>query len=61
VNEKAKKLGKPLPAGQLPEVGLPYWVQCKTFRCMAVLTKEGKWKSFSTEEELLDVTDVFFT
>jgi hypothetical protein len=61
VNGNDQNLGKPLPTGQLPEIGLPYWVHCKSFSCMAVLNKEGKWKSFSTDEELPDVTDVFVT
>ncbi|MGD1089563.1 MAG: hypothetical protein ABR955_12700 [Verrucomicrobiota bacterium] len=61
MNEKDQKSGDYLSAGRLPEIGQPYWVQCKSFRCMAVLDKKGKWKSFSTDEELPDVINVFVT
>jgi len=50
-----------LPAGHLPEIGRPYWVKCKHFRCMAVVDKEGKWKAFYGGEELPEVLNVFVT
>lgn len=48
-----------LPAGQPPEIGRPYWVKCKDFRCMAVIDKEGRWKTFYGGEILPDVLHVF--
>jgi hypothetical protein len=43
------------PTDQPPEPGVRYWVQCENFRCLAVIDKDGKWKSFSNGKELPDV------
>ena len=37
----------------------PHWVQCGGYRCLGILDKNGKWKSFATGEELNDVTKVY--
>jgi hypothetical protein len=31
------------------------WVQCKGYRCLAILGPNAKWRSFSTGEELKDI------
>ncbi|MGD1088765.1 MAG: hypothetical protein ABR955_08590 [Verrucomicrobiota bacterium] len=59
MNEKGQVLSDYLPSGQLPEIGVPYWVQCYNFRCMAIFDRKGKWKSLFTDEELSDVINVF--
>jgi hypothetical protein len=46
-------------ADQLPEIGIRYWVQCEDFRCLAVINKDGQWKSFSNGRELPDVIKFF--
>ena len=43
----------------VPQPGALYWVQCKGYRCMAVLDANGKWKSFITGEELSGVFNVY--
>jgi hypothetical protein len=55
VNEKDQISGDYIFAGQLPEIGVPYWVQCKKFTCKAVVDKEGNWKAFTSGRELTDV------
>jgi hypothetical protein len=32
----------------------PRWVQCKGYRCLAILGPNGKWRCFSTGDELKD-------
>ena len=32
----------------------PRWVQCKGYRCLAILGPDRKWRSFSTGNELKD-------
>jgi hypothetical protein len=44
-----------LPADQLSETGGCWWVQCENSLCMAVVDKDGKWKSFSNGKEIFDV------
>jgi hypothetical protein len=44
---------------QLPETGVRYWVQCEHFGCLAVVDKNGKWKSFSNGKELPVVINFF--
>lgn len=40
--------------------GKAYWVQCKDYRCLAILSREGTWRCFSTGNELLDeVVEVY--
>jgi hypothetical protein len=34
-----------------------HWVQCKGYRCMAILGPNGKWRSFYTGEELKDLVE----
>jgi hypothetical protein len=41
-----------------PESEKTFWVQCKGYRCLALLTKDGKWKCFATGEELHNVLNV---
>jgi hypothetical protein len=45
---------------QSPEIDKPYWVQCKTYRCLAFVNKQGKWKSLSTGKEVTDIVKVYF-
>jgi hypothetical protein len=59
VNEKDKNSGDHHPVRQVLEIGQPYWVQCKNIRCMAVVDKEGKWKTSNNGRELPDVINVF--
>jgi len=35
----------------------PRWVQGKGYRCLAILGPDGKWRSFSTGDELKDVVE----
>ena len=59
INDKLQNPDGIIPPSQLVQIGQPYWVQCTRFKCLAVVTKEGRWKVFSTGEELPDVIDVF--
>lgn len=40
-----------------PEVGVPVVVQCKDFRCLGYLDKNGKWRDFARSHELSEVVD----
>jgi len=41
----------------LPEMGMPVMVQCKEFRCLGYLARDGKWRDFGTSAELPGVVD----
>jgi CheY-like chemotaxis protein len=41
----------------LPEVGMPVMVQCKEFRCLGYLDREGAWRDFEKSLKLSDVVD----
>ena len=41
-----------------PQPGALRWVKCKDYRCMGVLDREGRWRSFATGKELTDVIEV---
>jgi len=41
----------------LPEVGVPVMVQCKDFRCLGYLDREGSWRDFQNSLKLGDVVD----
>jgi CheY-like chemotaxis protein len=41
----------------LPEVGIPVMVQCKDFRCLGYLDREGTWRDFEKSLKLSDVID----
>lgn len=41
----------------IPEMGIPVLVQCKEFRCLGYLDREGKWRDFKTSAELPDAID----
>jgi hypothetical protein len=41
------------------EPGKAYWVQCKSYRCLAVLDQQGRWRSYANDKELTDVIKVF--
>ncbi|HEX4264910.1 MAG TPA: response regulator [Verrucomicrobiae bacterium] len=41
----------------LPEVGTPVMVQCKNFRCLGYLDREGAWRDFEKSLKLADVVD----
>jgi hypothetical protein len=58
---KSLNLDVCLPAGQLPEAGRRYWVQCSGYRCLAVIDEAGLWKAFYGGEELPDVIKVVDT
>jgi hypothetical protein len=47
-----------LAAEPLPEIRQPHWVQGNHYMCLAVLDKNGKWRSFSNNRELMDVVAV---
>jgi CheY-like chemotaxis protein len=53
----ANKLRRVNP--QMPEIGAPVMVQCKEFRCLGYLGRDGKWRDFGTSVELPEVTDWF--
>jgi hypothetical protein len=59
MDEKFPNPQEGIPAGQLPEVGMPYWVQCKDFRCLAVVDKHDKWRIYATGESLIGVTKIY--
>lgn len=42
----------------LPATGEPVWVQCEGFRCLAVMTPKGKWKTFYDGKQLFGVVKV---
>lgn len=42
-----------------PPEGVNVMVQCKGFRCLAHRTREGKWISTFSEEELEDIVRVY--
>ena len=44
---------------RLPETGVPIIVQCKEFRCLGYLAKDGRWRDFGTSSELPEVIDWF--
>ena len=44
--------------GVRPVPGLPVQVQCKGFKCMAFLDKDGKWVDLFTRKYLSDVLGV---
>jgi len=58
MNEKGKNSGTVIPQAELP--GAPCWVQCRGYRCLAVL-KNGRWKCYSTGVELPDFIEVIST
>lgn len=43
----------------LPEIGMPVIVQCKEFRCLGYLDRNGIWRDFEKSSELSDVIDWF--
>jgi len=42
---------------RLPEIGVPVVVQCKQFRCLGYLAKDGTWRDYGTSSELKEVID----
>ena len=42
---------RPSPV-QLPAIAARFWVQCENSWYVAVVDKDGKWKSFSNGREL---------
>lgn len=42
-----------------PRSGEIRWVQCKGYRCLAVLDAKGKWRCLATDEELNDIVKVY--
>jgi hypothetical protein len=57
MNEQAQNLDGIIVAGRLPING-PVWVQCDGYRCLAVLDRNGTWKSFFDGKELTDFVNV---
>ena len=43
---------------QSPEIGKSYIVQCDGYKCVAVIEKDGRWKSVFTGNELRSVINV---
>jgi CheY-like chemotaxis protein len=41
----------------LPEIGTPVMVQCKGFRCLGYLDRNGEWRDFGTSGRLNEVID----
>jgi CheY-like chemotaxis protein len=41
----------------LPEIGAPVMVQCKDFRCLGYLDRQGTWRDFEKSSELTGVID----
>jgi hypothetical protein len=39
-------------------VNVPVWVQCKGYRCMAVLNYKGEWRAYPSHKPLEDVIKV---
>jgi hypothetical protein len=48
-----------LPVEQLLKTHKPEWVQCNDVMCLAVLDKDGKWRSFSNNKELFGIVKVY--
>ncbi len=57
-DEVPSRLDKLLKFRQESQTEEVHWVRCKGFRCLAIPTKDGKWKCFATGEELSDVIEV---
>jgi len=49
-----KETGEKIPP---PEMGMPVVVQCKEFRCLGYLDRNGKWRDFARSHELKDVVE----
>ena len=60
MNADPNVLNEPSVSPKSPETDKPYWVQCKNYRCLAFVNKEGKWKSLSTGKEVTDIVKVYF-
>jgi hypothetical protein len=52
MNEKVEKVDPIIRKTQPSQLSEPCWVQCVGYRCLAVLNKNGKWRSYATGEEL---------
>jgi len=50
-----------IPAAQQIVIGKHYWVQCKRYRCLAVMNNSGKWSCVATGRELADVVRTYRT
>jgi len=58
VNQSANK--QPCQDGQRSPhaVNVPVWVQCKGYRCMAVLNYKGEWRTYPNHEPVTDIVEV---
>jgi hypothetical protein len=59
MKEQGKSPEKVIPQGQ-PLIE-PSWVQCRGYRCLAVLNKDGKWITYSNGKEITDFIRVIST
>jgi len=61
MNHEDHNLSDFFPAAQPFEIGKQYWVQCKTYRCLAILLdNSGKWYSVDTGKQLTDFVGAEF-
>ena len=60
MNANPKLLNEPIAPPKSPIVEKPYWVQCQNYRCLALVNKQGVWKSLSTGKEVTGIVKVYF-
>ena len=58
MNASNEKLGEASVQKQRIPVGVPVWVQCDGFRCLACLNQKGEWRTYSDGTKLSDVRKV---
>ena len=53
----SKKRGESVQGQRVP-VGIPVWVQCDGYRCLACLDVKGEWRTYSDGSKLAGVVKV---
>jgi hypothetical protein len=61
MDDKDQKVDSIIPKAHPSHVSEPCWVYCDSYRCLAVMDKKGKWRSYATGEELTDFVKVCVT
>lgn len=53
----SKKRGESVQEQRVP-VGVPVWVQCDGYRCLASLDQKGQWRTYSDGSKLPGIVKV---
>lgn len=53
----SKKRGESVQEHKVP-VGVPVWVQCEGYRCLAALDHKGQWRTYADGSKLSGVVKV---